>query len=281
MVSHKPPEVTQSNRDTFERDGAVCLRGVYPKEAIAGLLNAWDRVEAYPTALGLQTPGEERRRVSGGDMIISNPSDHVPDFMLFILGSPVPALLGSLAGARAFGHYWDTVFTKSPHSAGPTDWHHDAGASAVRGNMLLNAWTPLTPTTPACGLECLAESHKSDVLYWPRSPNGSRLTPPPDRPHCPNFEEQRGDPSLTFLAWDMEPGDILVLHPRTTHFSRGNQTNQRRVAYATWWYGDDVVWDPRPECEIGRAEAPFAAITPGARPDPAQLPILWTSPDAK
>ena len=74
-------------------DGAVCLRDVYPREAIAGLLDAWDRIEADPAALGLQTPGEERRRVSGGDTIISNSSHHVPDFMRFILESPVPELL--------------------------------------------------------------------------------------------------------------------------------------------------------------------------------------------
>ena len=66
----------------------------------------------------------------------------------------------------------------------------------------------------------------------------------------------------------------------TCGFSRGNQTGERRVAYATWWPGDDVVWNPRPECEVGRADAPFAAMTPGTRPDPAQFPILWTEPTA-
>ena len=278
MTGHSPPDITQDDRDTFARDGAVCLRGVYPKEAVARLLEVWDRIQADPKAFGLQTPDEERRRVGGGDTIISNPSHHVPEFWRFLSESPVPEVLGRLLSARSIGHYWDTIFTKSPHSTGRTDWHHDAGASAVRGNQLLNAWTPLTPSTPACGLECLAGSHKDDVLYWPRSPNGARLTPPAGRPRCPDFEERRADASLTFLGWDMEPGDILVLHPRTAHFSRGNETGERRVAYATWWYGDDVVWDPRPECEVGRAEAPFAEMTPGARPDPAQFPILWNEP---
>ena len=34
---------------------------------------------------------------------------------------------------------------------------------------------------------------------------------------CPDFEERRDDPDLTFLGWEMEPGDILVLHPFTNH----------------------------------------------------------------
>lgn len=38
MIQHRPPAVTQDDRDTFERDGAVCLRGVYPKEATDALL---------------------------------------------------------------------------------------------------------------------------------------------------------------------------------------------------------------------------------------------------
>ena len=275
MGTHRPPEITQDDRETYARDGAVCLRGVYDPADTAALLQAWDKVVADPEAFGLRTALQERRETGPQADIVSRPSFKVPEFKRFLAESPVPALLGALIGSRAIGFYWDTIFSKDAGSQAPTTWHHDAGAAATRGQHRPNAWTPLTPTSPANGVEVIAGSHKWDVLYWPRSPNGSRLTPPPDRPLCPDFEERRDDPGLTFLGWDMEPGDILVFHPLTNHFSRGNATDRRRVAYATWWYGDDVVWDPRPECEEGHPEAPFAQMPAGEHPDHPYFPIRW------
>ena len=275
MGRHRPAQVTQEDRDTYARDGAVCLRRVYDRTDTTALLEAWDGVLADPGAFGLQTALQERRETGPNADIVSRPSFTVPEFKQFLGESPVPALLGALTGSRLIGFYWDTIFAKDAGSTAATSWHHDAAASATRGEHRPNAWTPLTPTTPENGVEVIAGSHKWDVLYWPRSPNGSRLEPPPGRPLCPDFEDRRDDPDLTFLGWDMEPGDILVLHPRTHHFSRGNRTDRRRVAYATWWWGDDVVWDPRPECEEGHPEAPFAQMPAGERPNHPYFPIRW------
>ncbi|MEQ8249138.1 MAG: phytanoyl-CoA dioxygenase family protein [Alphaproteobacteria bacterium] len=276
---HPKTRPTAADRDTFERDGAVCLRGVYAPDVIAALLATWDAVAADPYASGLVPPGEEHREVGDRANIISRPSHGVAAFRDFIRTSPVPALLGDLLGAREVGFYWDTVFAKDPGSPWPTTWHTDAGATAILGNQLLNVWTPLTPVTRENSLEILAGSHKTDVLYWPRSPNGARLSRPADRPWCPDFEAERGNPAARFIAWDMEPGDVVVMHLKTAHYNRGNPTAQRRVAYATWWYGDDVVWDPRPECEAGHPEAPFAAMPRGERPNHPLFPILWRAAD--
>lgn len=279
MARQRPPEVTQEDRDTYAREGAVCLRGVYDRADTETVLEAWDRLVADPEAFGLRTASEERRETGAQANIVSRPSFMVPEFKSFLADSPVPALLGDLTGSSYIGFYWDAIFAKDAGSTAPTTWHNDSGASAVKGRRRPNAWTPLTPTTPENGLEVIAGSHKWEALYWPRSPNSSRLEAPPDRPMCPDFEERRDDPDLTFLGWEMEPGDILVLHPFTNHFSRGNRTDQRRVAYATWWYGDDVVWDPRPECEEGHPEAPYAQMPAGERPNHPYFPIRWRADD--
>ncbi|MSO66088.1 MAG: hypothetical protein EXQ85_09925 [Alphaproteobacteria bacterium] len=278
MTQQPTQTISDEHRATYARDGVVCLRGVYSAEALDRLLRSWDEVVANPHAVGLLTAEEERRQGAAGAHVISRPSSRVAAFRRFLWESSVPELLGALLGARRIGFYWDTIFAKDAGTRGSTPWHHDAGATAVRGNQLVNVWTPLTPTSPDSGVECIAGSHRWGVLYWPRSPNGSRLSPPPGRPWCPDFEERRDDPSLTFLGWTMEPGDVLVLHPRTAHFSCGNRTRQRRVAYATWWYGDDVVWDPRPECEVGHPEVPFAAMPGGERPNHPLFPIRWMAP---
>lgn len=267
--------LTDTDRDTYRQDGAVCLRGVYDPKAIAALLKAWDRVSSDPVASGLVPPGAEHREVGDRTNIISRPSYAVDAFRDFILNSPAPSLLGALLDAQEVGFYWDTIFEKKAGSTWPTTWHTDAGATAILGDTLVNVWTPLTPVTKQSSLEIFAGTHHTDILYWPRSPNGARLEKPADRPWCPDFEEVRGQPECRFISWDMEPGDVVVMHPKTAHYSRGNPTGQRRVAYATWWYGDDVVWDPRPECEEGHSEAPFASMPRGERPNHPLFPILW------
>jgi ectoine hydroxylase-related dioxygenase (phytanoyl-CoA dioxygenase family) len=73
----------------------------------------------------------------------------------------------------------------------------------------------------------------------------------------------------------MEPGDALFIHPRTLHFSTGNRTRQRRLAYATWWYGDDVVWDPRPECEDPAPGVDTSTMRRGGRPAGDAIPVVW------
>ena len=77
------------------------------------------------------------------------------------------------------------------------------------------------------------------------------------------------------MTWEMEPGDVLIVNIKTAHYSRGNPTTERRVAYATWWYGDDVVWDPRPECETGHPETPFSDMPSGKTPNHPLFPIMW------
>lgn len=272
--------ISDADRETFERDGAVCLRGVYDRSAVESLLDAWDRIVADPHASGLVPPEEEFRPVGDRATVISRPSYAVDAFRTFIHESPVPALMGELMNQREVGFYWDTIFAKDPGSTWETAWHTDAGAIAVRGNDMINVWTPLTPVTRDNSLEVVAGTHRNDVLYWPKSPNGARLERPRDRDFCPDFGAHRGEDGYRFITWDMEPGDVVFMHLKTAHYNRGNPTEHRRVALATWWYGDDIVWDPRPECETGHPEAPFADMPRGRHPDHPLFPVLWRASGA-
>ncbi len=275
MSSMSGYRLTETERETFERDGAVCLRGVYDSAAVARLLDAWDTVIADPKASGLVPPGEEHRAVGDRADIISRPAYAVSAFRDFILSSPMPSIIGDLMNLNEVGFYWDTVFAKDAGSTWATDWHTDAGATAVRGNDMVNVWTPMTPVTRESSLEIVAGTHTNDVLFWPRSPASAHQERPADRVYCPNYNERRSDPDIRFVSWDMEPGDVVVMHLKTVHYNRGNPTTRRRVAYATWWYGDDIVWDPRPECEVGHPEAPFAEMPAGKHPDHPLFPVLW------
>ena len=269
-------EVTADDRATYVRDGVVCIRRVFPLDRVQALLALWDEVAANLDRYGLEHTSKERRRVMPGAYAIKHLSRHVDAFQPFVKDTPIPALVGALTGARSVGFYWDQMFVKNPASTGRTPWHNDAAGHPVRGDQMVGVWMALTPTSPANGLECIAGSYRNTELYWPATANGDHASPPAGRRRCPDFEERRGAPDISFLGWDMAPGDALFIHPRTLHFSRGNTTkDQRRVAYATWWHGDDIVWAHRPECETGPPGIDFAAMPQGERPGGKPFPIVW------
>jgi ectoine hydroxylase-related dioxygenase (phytanoyl-CoA dioxygenase family) len=271
-----PTVITEEDRATYERDGVVCIRNVYPQDRAAELLALWEEVAADLEKYGLEHTSKERRRVTPGAYAIKHLSRKIPAFKPFVMDSPVPATLGDLVGLDSVGFYWDQFFVKNPGTEGRTPWHNDAPGHPLKGEHIIGAWMPLTPVDRDNGLECIAASHKSKVRYWPATANGDHTPPPPDRARCPDFEERRGDPRVTFLGWEMEPGDVLFIHPRTLHFSCGNRTtDRRRVAYATWWHGDDIVWDPRPEAETGPPDVDFANVPIGERPSGDAFPIVW------
>ena len=268
--------VTDDDRKTYARDGVVCLRGVFPAKHVECLLALWDTVAANPQEHGLVHTAKERRRVTPGAYAIKHLARIVPAFRPFIDESPVPRLVGELLGSQSVGFYWDQVFVKDPGTTGVTPWHNDAAGHPLNGEQIVGVWMALTPATPDNGLQCIAGSCHNRELYWPATAYGDHHEAPPGRKRCPNFEQRRGDPAVRFLEWEMAPGDALVIHPRTLHFSYGNRTRDpRRVAYVTWWHGEDVVWAYRPECETSPPGVDFGAMPRGKRPTAPEFPILW------
>ncbi|MDX2223005.1 MAG: phytanoyl-CoA dioxygenase family protein [Rhodospirillaceae bacterium] len=270
------PTITDDDRAAYARDGVVCLRGAAPPAFVAGVLDWWRRAMEDAHVYGLEdTSGERRRRIAGA-YAVKHLSRKVPEVRELLFGTAVPAMVGALTGARAVGFYWDQMFVKEPGTLGRTPWHNDAPGHPLRGEQIVGVWIALVPVSPDNGLECLGGSHRWDERYWPATAAGDHTPPPPGRRRCPDFEERRGDPDLRFLNWTMVPGDALFIHPRTLHFSCGNRTADRpRIAYATWWHGDDVTWDPRPECEpLPPGVTPDIAVT-GLRPDAPACPIVW------
>ncbi len=62
----------------------------------------------------------------------------------------------------------------------------------------------------------------------------SRFEPRPD------FENQRDDHEI--LSFETEPGDLLVVHTRSVHTAKGNNTDSRRRAIGHRWVGDDTTY---------------------------------------
>jgi len=99
---------------------------------------------------------------------------------------------------------------------------------------------------------------------------------PPDRPSHPDGEALRADPNSKVLSWDMEPGDMLVVHPWTLHYSSGNPSADWRIALSVRMFGDDIRWAPRPDC-VNLAGVSFDEMIEGEPPQGRNFPLLWSA----
>ena len=199
----------------------------------------------------------------------------IPEFRQFAFASPLGEATGKVLRSRTIRFFFDELFTKEPGSTRPTIWHNDRAGWPVSGQMVPSVWVPLTPINKANSLECIAGSHRHDKLYWLFSPNARKMVRPPDRPIQPDAEVLRDDPSIQFLSWQMDPGDALIIHPWTLHYNSGNPLDDWRFAISTRVFGEDIRWDPRPDC-LNIAGVSFDEMIPGEKPAGPLFPLLWS-----
>jgi hypothetical protein len=256
--------ISDEDRATYERDGVVLLRRVLSPEWIALLRSPAERLCRDKEDFGLLPtyPGRYMART-------------MPEFRKLVFEGPVAEAACRVMGSREAHFFFDEIFAKAPQSSEKTIWHTDRMGWPVSGKMVPSLWMPLTPIVPENSLECIGGSHTQDVRYWLFSPNARQMIRPPDRASHPDCESLRGDPSVRFLRWQMDPGDLLVVHPWTLHYSHGNPTDDWRIAVSLRIFGDDIRWDPRPDC-VNLAGVSLDEMVKGERPAGSLCPLLWS-----
>lgn len=256
--------VSDEDVETYVRDGVVCLRDVFDKDWINTLLPVAKRIVLDQEDFGL-LPHRKNRYMAR----------RIEEFRELALNSPLGEVCGRTMKSKEIRFYYDEIFAKPPNSSTKTVWHNDRGGWPVRGEMVPSFWMPLTPITKANCLEVIAESHRNDVTYWNLTPNARRMIQPDNRENVPDGEEVRNDSSYRFLNWDMEPGDVLLLHPWVLHYSSGNPSDEWRIAISARVFGDDIVWDPRPE-SVNFSGCSFDDMVPGEKPQGSIVPLIWS-----
>ena len=256
--------ITSEDAAAYERDGVVCLRRVFDREWIELLLPLARRLAVDDEDFGL-LPHRP----------LNFMSRTMPAFRDLALDSPLGEACGRTMGSRTVRFLFDQIFAKPPQSTAKTIWHNDRGGWPVTGTMIPSFWMPLTPVTKANSLEVIAGTHRQDVFYWNSTANSRQMVKPPGRVNVPDGEEVRNNPDYRFLSWEMEPGDALLIHPWALHYSSGNPTDDWRIAVSIRPLGDDIRWDPRPEC-VNMAGISFDEMLPGEKPQGPMVPLIWS-----
>lgn len=299
--------ITDAQISTYRSDGVVLIKQAFDGDWIDLLMNAWDRMrreilenpestyrfppeylEADPDLAReittIRNKEESQRKMYTEQALGFIRCKYMrlwsTEFREFVFNSPAGELIGQVIGANEVRFFLDAIFMKEPGVKTSTYWHADQSAWPTEGEHVPTMWMPLLPVDrKLSSLEFVAGSHHDKRLPWPNTYNAKILGRPDDRLEYVDFETRRDDPSVRFLAFDMEPGDALIIHPRTYHGGGPNlHPTQPRIAFSTRWFGDDVTWDPRPEC-INIPGIPRHAMQRGDRPSQDDiLPVVWRRP---
>lgn len=244
-----PPLVSAELIETFDRDGAVVLRGVFA-DWIDELAEGVAANEAEPGEYFAENVPEGEAGRFWDDYVNWG---RIPAFERFARESPAAALAAELMQSDTVQLFHDHVLVKEPGTATPTPWHSDRPYYFVDGHQTVSFWVPLDPVSEATTLRLVAGSHRweKDVLpvRWLKGddfyPGADDYLPVPD----PDAEPDRYE----VLEWALEPGDAIAFHYGVVHGARGNPGGERRRAFSLRLVGDDARYVGRP----GRTSPPF------------------------
>ena len=258
--------VSAEQIETYRRDGVVVIRNMIDAEWVRTMQAAIAQVVATPNAFGMLGPSH------GAMTSVCHMWRRPGAFRDYVFNSPIAAVTGQVIGADTIRMYHDHLFVKPPNSPKIMPWHCDETAWPVKGEMAPNIWTAFSPVNAENGrIEFVAGYHRYCVERGLRF--GFRADQA-DGP-CPDFEKERGNAAFPyrFVAYDLEPGDAVVFHPHTPHFSKGNDSKAlARIGLAVRLFGDDVRWyNPGYKAPI-----PNVSEMPEGQPvDGEWFPVLW------
>ena len=267
--THPLRAITEEDRTRWQDEGVVCLRQVFDRDWIESIVPVIRKIAVDQDDVGLlpSSPGRYVTRVDDA-------------FRRFAFESPLAQAAGEVMGSKEVRFYFDEIFAKPPRSDSKTLWHSDRMGWPVIGHMVPSLWIPLHDVAAENSLEVILGSHRTDYPHWLFSPNARQMIRPDDRPKHPDEAKLRADPNNVFKNWDMQAGDVLMLHPWVLHYSSGNTADDWRLATSIRVFGDDITWKPRPDC-VNLAGVSFDEMVEGERPQGPMFPLLWSDDGRK
>ncbi len=238
-------ELTPAEKSVFERDGVVHLAGAVDDRWVQPMIDAVDRIVNTP----VEGVTAESRATGMGRHLYADDEQ----FREFVFDTGLARLAAQATGSQTIRIYFDQIFIKPAKSDRQFVWHQDHPYWPIGGTQVVSTWLALTAATAATSaLEFVAGSHLWGATYRPVGGDGSRETMNKmwqgfgDLAHSIpqeiiDFENHPEEYQV--LGFDVEPGDALLFDYRILHRSRGNPSENRRVAISWRWLGDDAIWD--------------------------------------
>jgi len=237
---------------TLEDDGVVFLRAALGPMELAQVEKEFAYSVSHPTEKAVNFyPGENATFFE----------DTGQRMLPMVRETGIDAIVAALFGAHDLWYIGEQLFLKENGFSRRTPWHQDTSYLRMTGSQLVACWVTLDPLAKEHCLEFIRGSHKG-TLY-----NGSAFASHDDTaplyknsqlPRLPDIQKHRAD--FDILAWDVNPGDLIVFHLGMLHGGAGTVPGMRRRTVSLRFMGPNVVFDGRPRDNIGAQEGNDAAL---------------------
>jgi ectoine hydroxylase-related dioxygenase (phytanoyl-CoA dioxygenase family) len=279
--------ISETEIESFWRDGVVCLRGVIAPDWLQRLRDAVAQWQSSPACMDYSAFGAAISRDTGAALMLeeSTPErppgrfltglDMWPDwpvFHAFAAESALPEIVAKLLRTRKLNLYEDSLLIKEPGALEKTAFHQDIAYFNAEGSQICTTWTPLDPVTLASGgLKFARGSHLWKRQFRPNFFVTDYALPGTEGEIAPDFhKETRG---FEILSFDTEPGDLTIHHARTLHGADGNSSiSTPRRALSIRYCGDDARFKLR---KAVMQKPHHAEMREGDVMDHAACPVVW------
>ena len=193
-----------------------------------------------------------------------------------VLALPVGQLLGELWSSKHVWLYAEEVL----HRTGQVKrggWHQDLAYLPATGENWANCWIPFEPLPASHAIEVVRGSHhgplyvgmsfNEDETRSPQPRSGAKPSVLPDIEAEREMEPEKWD----IVSFDVEPGDVILLHPATLH--NAAQIDARvpeRNTLVLRFFGDDATWTDLPDHQSGLREDQKRGAPGGDRGQPGE-----------
>ncbi len=166
-------------------------------------------------------------------------------------------IAAKLWGAPDVWFMYEQVFLKEGGESRRTPWHQDSSYLPIEGEQIAVMWISFGAVAREDSLEFVRGSHRG-VLY-----DGSRFDPADDTaplygdgsmPRLPDIEGDRD--RFDIVSWAVEPGDVLIFHPRMLHGGAPTHPGTSRRTLSLRFFGKDAVFAERPIGAGSKGEKP-------------------------
>ena len=257
--------VTAEQRRAFQEDGIVKLPGVVDSRLLDELNSCFEWAVRHPgpTLIG-DAEGDEFSFVDLG-----NPAGRAM-YEKLIADSPFGRIASDLWQSEFVGFLSEEVFWKKG-KAHQTFWHQDTPYAPWSGEHWANFWIPLCDHPADYAIKVVRGSHKGimydGTTFNPRDPTEPLWGDAGTFPRLPDISaELAADPaSWDIVSFDVEPGDVVVLHSHCVHSGGGaDATMPERRTLVLRFFGDKSYYsDHLPDAPGMYENPPIESVNGG------------------
>lgn len=240
MLTGHLPQFTDAERDSFERDGYVIVRGLATSEQCQQMLAATREgierlIQPIEFEADLNYPGAPASlQADGGRTVRRLKQAHgrggvFTDWLMFpALRARLAQLLGPTVYVPLAHH--NCIMTKAPAFSSDTGWHQDIRYWSFAQRELINVWLALGPERLENG--CLKVIPGTHRMTFDRARFDDDLFLRTDLPENAALIEQQ-------VAAELDAGDVLFFHCRTFHAATRNRSDQTKNSVVFTFRGPD------------------------------------------